>query len=122
MVKIVIPIEESDEERSLIFPHFGRAPNFAIIDLNENGILTSISHIENTGEHFGGHGKAMTHVSALKPDILVVKGMGQRGLQAFQSMGITVLTGDVNTVREAITAYSNNRLVNLTKTCGEAQH
>jgi predicted Fe-Mo cluster-binding NifX family protein len=122
MVKIVIPIEKSDEERSIIFPHFGRAPNFAIIELNENGTLRSISYMENTGEHFGGHGKAMTQVSALKPDILVVKGLGQRGLQAFQSMGITVLTGDVNTIGEAITAYSNSRLVNLTETCGEAQH
>jgi predicted Fe-Mo cluster-binding NifX family protein len=122
MVKIVIPIEELFEEKSVIFPHFGRAPNFAVAEVNENGSLSSISYVKNTGEHFGGHGKAMNIVSAVKPDILVVKGMGPRGLQAFQDMGVSVMTGEVSTVGEAITDYMNGRLVELTEGCHEARH
>jgi predicted Fe-Mo cluster-binding NifX family protein len=122
MVKIVIPIESLFEEKSVIFPHFGRAPNFAVINVRENGTLNSISYIKNTGEHFGGHGKAMTIVSEVKPDVLVVKGMGPRGLQAFQSIGVSVMTGDANTVGEAIDDYINGRLVELTEGCHEARH
>jgi predicted Fe-Mo cluster-binding NifX family protein len=122
MVKIVIPIEDLFEERAVIFPHFGRAPNFAVAEVNENGSLNSISYVKNTGEHFGGHGKAMTIVSAIKPDVLVVKGMGPRGLQAFQELGVSVMTGEANTVGEAIADYMNGRLVKLTEGCHEARH
>lgn len=122
MVKIAIPIEDLFEEKSVIFPHFGRAPNFAIAELKENGTLSSISYVKNTGEHFGGHSKAMTIVSAVKPDVLVVKGMGPRALQAFQNMGISVMTGDANTVGEVITYYINGKLVELTEGCHEARH
>ena len=94
MVKIVIPIEDLFEEKSVIFPHFGRAPNFAVAEVKEDGSLSSISYVKNTGEHFGGHGKAMNIVSAVKPDVLVVKGMGPRGLQAFQDLGVSVMTGE----------------------------
>ena len=122
MVKIAIPIEDLFEEKSVIFPHFGRAPNFAVADVEENGTLSSISYVKNTSEHFGGHGNAMTIVSAVKPDVLVVKGMGPRGLQAFQNMGVSVMTGDANTVGEAITDYRNGKLVELTEGCHEASH
>jgi len=122
MVKIVIPIEDLLEEKSVIFPHFGRAPNFAVAEVRENRVLSSISYIKNTGEHFGGHGKAMTIVSDVKPDVLVVKGMGPRGLQAFQNIGVSVMTGEANTVGEAIADYINGRLVELTEGCHEASH
>ena len=122
MVKIVIPIEGLFEEKSVIFPHFGRAPNFAVAEVRENGTLDSISYVKNTGEHFGGHGKAMTIVSEVKPDVLVVKGMGPRGLEAFQNIGVSVMTGDANTVGEAIDDYINGRLVELTEGCHEARH
>ena len=122
MVKIAIPIEDLFEEKSVIFPHFGRAPNFAVADVEENGTLSSISYVKNTSEHFGGHGNAMTIVSAVKPDVLVVKGMGPRGLQAFQNMGVSVMTGDANTVGEAIADYRNGKLVELTEGCHEARH
>jgi predicted Fe-Mo cluster-binding NifX family protein len=122
MVKIVIPIEDLFEEKSVIFPHFGRAPNFAVADVEENGTLRSISYVKNTGEHFGGHGKAMTIVSTVKPDVLVVKGMGPRALQAFQNLDVSVMTGDANTVEEVIADYINGKLVELTEGCHEARH
>jgi len=122
MIKIAIPIEDLLEENSVICPHFGRAPNFAIVELKENKTLSSISYVKNTAEHFGGQGNAMTVVSDLKPDVVVVKGMGPRGLQAFQSMSVSVMTGDVNTVGEAIAGYTNCRLVELTEGCNEGRH
>ncbi|MEM3018109.1 MAG: NifB/NifX family molybdenum-iron cluster-binding protein, partial [Candidatus Bathyarchaeia archaeon] len=122
MVKLVIPVERFDGERSILFPHFGRAPYFAVAELSEDGSVRSISPVDNVGGHFGGHGAAEVLVSKLEPDALIVKGMGPRGLEAFQSKGIAVYTGDVNTVGEAITAYTTGRLVTLTEACREARH
>jgi predicted Fe-Mo cluster-binding NifX family protein len=40
MVRLVIPIQRFEIERSVIFPHFGRAPEFAVIDLSQRGRTT----------------------------------------------------------------------------------
>jgi len=122
MVRLVIPIESFDIERSVISPHFGRAPEFAVIDLSAEGRAISITSERNVGEHFGGHGGAETIVASLKPDALVVKGMGPRGLPAFQNHGIVVLTGPVSNLGEAVEAYVAGRLVCLTEPCKDARH
>ena len=122
MVKLVIPVEKFDRENSTIFPHFGRAPSFAVVELLQDGSMKSISSVDNVAEHFGGHGGAETLVSNLEPNALVVKGMGPRGLQAFQSRGIAVFTGDVTTVKDAVSAYLGGKLVGLTEPCKDAQH
>jgi predicted Fe-Mo cluster-binding NifX family protein len=122
MVRLVIPIERFDIERSPIFSHFGRAPEFAVIDLSEEGRVVSIKSERNVGEHFGGHGGAETVVRSLKPDALVVKGIGPRGLAAFQSSGIVVFASPVNSVGEAVEAYLAGRLRCLTEPCKDARH
>ena len=120
MVRLVVPIESFDIERSVVFPHFGRAPEFAV-DLSGEGRVISITSERNLGEHFGGHGGAETVVTSLKPDALVVKGMGPRGLAAFQNSGIAVLTGSVSNLGEAVEAYLAGRLVCLTEPCKDAR-
>jgi len=122
MVRLVIPIETFDYERSVIFPHFGRAPQFAVVEISDEGRVISMSTQTNVGEHFGGQGGAEAIVTGLGPDALVVKGMGPRGLQAFQSSGIAVFTGPVNNVGEAVESYLAGRLSGLTEPCRDARH
>ena len=122
MVRLVIPIESFDYERSVIFPHFGRAPEFAVVEISDEGRVISMSSQKNVGEHFGGHGGAEAIVTGLGPDALVVKGMGPRGLQAFQSNGVAVFTGPVNDVGQAIEAYLGGRLSDLSEPCRDARH
>lgn len=122
MVRLVVPIERFDLERSVLFPHFGRAPEFAVLDLSGEGRVISIRSEENVGEHFGGDGGAETVVTSLKPDALVVKGMEARGLAAFQNSGIAVLTGPVSNLGEAVEAYLAGRLSCLTEPCKDARH
>jgi len=122
MVRLVIPIERFDIERSVIFPHFGRAPEFAVIDLSKEGRVISMKSERNLGEHFGGHGGAEAVVTGLKPDALVVKGMGPRGLADFQSNGIVVFASPLNSVGEAVEAYLAGRLSCLTEPCKDAHH
>jgi predicted Fe-Mo cluster-binding NifX family protein len=122
MPRLVIPIESFDNERSVIFPHFGRSPEFAVVEISGEGRIVSISPERNVGEHFGGQGGAESIVTGLRPDALVVKGMGPRGLEMFQSNGVAVFTGPVNNVGEAVEAYLAGRLSGLTEACREARH
>jgi len=122
MVRLVIPVESFENERSVIFPHFGRAPEFAVIEISGDGRVISMTSQTNVGEHFGGQGGAESFVTGLGPDALVVKGMGPRGLQAFQSNGIAIFTGPVNNVGEAIESYLAGKLSGLTEPCRDARH
>ncbi len=126
MVRIVIPIAKFEGDESIIFQHFGRSPQFAVVDLSDEGEILSIQSRENVGEHFGGHGQAATIVSDLRPDALIVKGMGPRGLNSFQSKGIAVFTptfpDTVKTVGEAVRQYVRGALVGMTEPCREARH
>ncbi|MEM2106733.1 MAG: NifB/NifX family molybdenum-iron cluster-binding protein [Candidatus Bathyarchaeia archaeon] len=77
MLKIIIPVERFEGKDSFISNHFGRAPEFALVEISENRSLRNISPVKNVEEHFGGHGTAERIVSNLKPDIIIVKGMGR---------------------------------------------
>ncbi len=122
----MIPIEKFEGVQSVIFQHFGRAPLFAVVDLSDEGEILSIQQRENVGQHFGGHGHAATIVSELKPDALIVKGMGPRGLNRFQSEGVAVFTPTfpdaIKTIGEAIQQYVRGALVGMTEPCREARH
>jgi len=122
MVRLVIPIESFDIQRSVISEHFERAPEFVMIDLSHEGRVISITPERNVGEHLGGCGGLETVVTSLKPDALVVKGMGPRDLAAFQSNGIVVFASPVNNVGEAVEAYLAGRLSCLTEPCKDARH
>jgi predicted Fe-Mo cluster-binding NifX family protein len=122
MVRLAIPVERFDGENSVISYHFGRAPMFALVTLNSDGRVESIEPVPNVGEHFGGHGAAETLALRLNIDAVVVRGMGPRGLQAFHGEGVAVLTGEVDTIREALDAYINGKLIALTEPCREARH
>ncbi|MFX1485990.1 MAG: NifB/NifX family molybdenum-iron cluster-binding protein [Promethearchaeota archaeon] len=122
MVKIVIPIEEFAGEKSQISGHFGRAPVFAVVELSKENEVRSLNPVKNVGEHFGGRGRASALIVDLKPDVLIVKGLGRRAISLFQDLGIDVFSGEVGSVREAIDAYVDKKLVPLTEPCGESRH
>lgn len=120
--RIIVPLAEEKGLDSRLAEHFGRAPYFALIDLDEKGEISKVETVLNTGEHLGGAGHMHDNIMSLKPDAIIVYGMGPRGLSSFQSVGVAVLKANANTVREVITAYKRNELQELTEGCHEARH
>ena len=51
--RIVVPVSEEKGIDSRLSQHFGRAPFYAIIDLDENSKVIGEGTIANTSEHFG---------------------------------------------------------------------
>ena len=103
---------------SVLSQHFGRAPFYAIIDLDENEKVIGKGTIANTSEHFGGVGLPPDRIMQLKPKALVTYGMGSKALQMFEAGGVAVLRTEANTVKEVVQAYKNNELQELTTGCG----
>jgi len=121
-VRIIVPTVDESGLDAQLAEHFGRAPRFAIVELDENGEVSSVKTIPNLGEHAGGKGEAHDNILKLEPNAIIVHGMGPRGLTTFQSARVAVLRANANTVKEVIAAYQEDRLQELTEGCHQGHH
>jgi len=121
-VRIVVPVSDEKGINSHLSQHFGRAPFYAIIDLDEKGQVIGQGTIANTSEHFGGVGLPPDRILQLKPKALVTYGLGSKAIKMFQDAGVAVLRTEANTVREVVNAYNNDELQELTHGCHQAHH
>jgi predicted Fe-Mo cluster-binding NifX family protein len=120
--RIIVPAAGQEGLNANLAEHFGRAPYFAVVDLNDNGDVANVKTVPNVGEHAGGMGHAHDNILELQPNVIIVYGMGPRGLNTFQSAGIAVLRANADTVKEVIAAYKDDRLQELTEGCPHAHH
>ena len=120
--RIVIPVQDESGLNARLSEHFGRAPYFAVVDLDENGRISDQKSVRNASEHFGGTGRPPDRILQLRPNALVTYGMGPRALAIFQNARVPVLRANVNTVKDVITAYNNDTLEELTEGCRNARH
>ena len=121
-VRIVVPVSDERGIDAKLSQHFGRAPFYAIIDLDEEGRVIGQGTISNTSEHFGGVGLPPDRILQLRPKALVTYGLGSKALRMFQDAGVAVLRTEANTVRDVVNAYNNDELQELTQGCHHAHH
>lgn len=120
MTRVVIPVAASDGAH--LAEHFGRAPYFAVIEVNGDGSVVSKDVRPNRGEHAGGRGHAHDNILQYTPNVIVVHGMGPRGLRSFQSKNIAVLKASSTSVAEVLRSYIDGALQELTDGCADAHH
>lgn len=120
--RIVVPTIGQEGLNANLAEHFGRAPYFTAVDLNDKGAVTNVETVPNVGEHAGGMGHAHNHILELQPNAIIVYGMGPRGLNTFQNAGIAVLRANANTVNEVVASYKDDKLQELTEGCQDAHH
>ena len=120
--RIIVPTIGQEGMKDNLAQHFGRAPYFTAVDLSDNGEVAGVKVVQNVGEHAGGMGHAHDNILDLHPNIIIVCGMGPRGLNTFQGAGISVLRANADTVKEVIEAYKDGKLQALTEGCADAHH
>ena len=120
--RIIAPAVNQEGLKANLAEHFGRAPYFAVVDLNDDGEVATVKTVPNVSEHAGGRGYTHDHILGLKPNAIIVYGMGPRGLNTFQSAGVAVLRANAKTVGEVVTAYKDDVLQELTEGCQHAHH
>jgi predicted Fe-Mo cluster-binding NifX family protein len=118
--RILIPVQ--NQTKTTIAQHFGRAPYFALFELDESGSIVKDEVHPNSGEHSGGRGHAHDNVLHLNPHVIIVQGMGPRGILSFQNNNIAVLKANSSHIDELIRAYNQGTLTELTEGCTDAHH
>ena len=119
--RIVIPAEDENGLNARLSEHFGRAPYFIIVEL-EDGSVTSVQVVPNESEHFGGFGLPSDRILQVRPNAIITYGIGPRALSIFQRAGVAVLRANADTVKDVIEAYKQDKLEELTEGCHYARH
>ncbi len=120
--RIVIPTEDKSGLEANLAQHFGRAPYYTVVDLDESHKIVGVRTEVNKGEHIGGSGHPHEHLLALKPNIFVVQGMGPGCLGSLQNAGVTVLKSTGTTVKEITELFKEGKLSELASGCEHAHH
>lgn len=120
--RVVIPIIEDRGGDSQLSEHFGRAPFFAIFELDEGGQVAIQRIVPNDSEHFGGVGSPPDRILKLNPSAVITYGMGPRALSRFQDAKVAVLRANSSLVRDILSAYMRDDLEELTEGCRHARH
>jgi predicted Fe-Mo cluster-binding NifX family protein len=118
--KIIVPVEDASGKDAKIAAHFGRAPYFAQVELDQNGQITNIKIDPNTGEHMGGVGHPHDSLATLKPVAIIANAMGPGGLNSFREAGVTVLKAQGQTLNEVAANYTTGKLQPLIAGCQHA--
>lgn len=120
--RIIVPTDTQQGLDAPLAQHFGRAPYYAVVELDNNGEITSVKTVPNIGEHAGGRGFSHDNILTQEPTAIIVYGMGPRGLISFQNAGVAVLKANANTVGEVVASFKDDELVELTEGCEHAHH
>jgi len=121
--RIMMPVEDEAGLEAQVAHHFGRAPYFAIVELDENQKIPKVQTEPNKSEHMGGApGHSHESFLALKPDVVVAYTMGLGALSTFQNSGITVLEATATTVKGNVESFKEGKLKELAGGCEHAHH
>ncbi|WP_457563924.1 NifB/NifX family molybdenum-iron cluster-binding protein [Caminibacter pacificus] len=104
-MRVVIPTSTPDGLLAKRGAHFGKAPFYIIVDI-ENNEVKDVNFTQNPGHAGGACGNAVTNIQSLGADALIVAGIGARPLMGFKEVGIKVYYDNVSpTVGEAIERF-----------------
>jgi len=101
-VIIAIPTEDGRGLDSQVAQHFGRAPYFTLIEV-EDGEIKDVRVLEAPMTHEPG--ELPTLLRRENVEVILAYGIGGRAAAFFESYGIKVLTGVEGRVREVIKAF-----------------
>jgi len=119
-MRVVIPTSTPDGLLAKRGAHFGKAPFYVIVDI-ENDKIKDIDFTPNPGHAGGACGNAVMNIKNLGADALIVSGIGARPLMGFKEVGIKVYYDNVSpTVEEAINKLINGEIgeIELENACG----
>jgi predicted Fe-Mo cluster-binding NifX family protein len=106
-MKVCFPVAKAEGLESEVYGHFGSAPEFMVVDTDDNNIAT----IKN-GDQDHEHGMC-NPVKALNNqhiDALVVAGIGAGALSKLNQQGITVFQAQAKTVKDNIRMLQDKNL------------
>ncbi len=119
-MKVSVPVMDRSGMSSTVGQHFGKVPDYAIMDTDSG----TLSFLENTSEHRGGVGMPPELLAKAGVDVMICAGLGPKAVDMLSSLGIQVFVGAKGTVGETLEAYRSGKLLRADhdNACQEHHH
>lgn len=108
-MKIAITAETAAGLESPVAQHFGHAPYFALVQL-ENDAVTATEVVANPFAEAHEPGQIPAFIQQQGAEVMISGGMGGRAIAFFQEAGVQTATGATGTVNQALKAYLSGTL------------
>jgi predicted Fe-Mo cluster-binding NifX family protein len=108
-MKIAVTAENNNGLESTVAQHFGHAPFFLLVDV-ENGEITATQSVVNPFSDHHQPGQIPGFIKEQNADVILSGGMGGRAIQFFEQHGIKTATGANGTVRQSLENYLGGNL------------
>lgn len=109
VTRVAISAGDNSGLDSLVSPHFGRCPYYALVDIDGRDVK-QVNAIANPYYEQHAPGVVPGFIHDQRVDIMLTGGMGRRAIGFFQEYGIEAVTGASGTVRDALEEYLGGRL------------
>ena len=120
-MKIAVTVESNNGLDSIVAEHFGRAPCFMLVDV-ENGEVIATQGIVNPFAEAHQPGQVPGYIHEQKANVILSGGMGGRAIGFFEQLGIKAATGANGTVRQALENYLGGKLKEAAPCLESAAH
>ena len=121
-MRVVIPTNTPDGLLAKRGAHFGKAPFYVIVDI-ENGEIKDVDFTPNPGHSGGACGNAVMNIKNLGADALIVSGIGPNPLMGFKQVGIKVYYDEESpTVEESINKLIKGELKEMSPEMSCSHH
>ncbi|BBE31181.1 dinitrogenase iron-molybdenum cofactor biosynthesis protein [Tepiditoga spiralis] len=107
MKKLGIPLITNEGENSVISEHFGHAPYFGFVKID--GSNYEVEVIKNPMEEHGP-GDIPNYMKENDVNVMIVRGIGGRAIDFFNSLGIEVYRGAAGTIKDLVNAYLKDEI------------
>ena len=112
-MKVCFPVKLNEGMESVPYGHFGSAPEFVIVNLEDNTVK-SIGNGDLNHEH--GKCQPIKAISGETIDAVVVGGIGQGAIIKLRSMGIKIYKSEAGTIEGNIALLKDNKLIEFSST------
>ncbi len=121
-MRVVIPTNTPDGLMAKRGAHFGKAPFYVIVDIEEDEIK-DVDFTSNPGHSGGACGNAVENIKNLGADALIVSGIGPNPLMGFNQIGIKVYyDGESPVVEESIKKLIDGNLQEMSPDMSCSHH
>ena len=108
-MKIAITAETNNGLDSMVAQHFGHAPFFILVDV-EDGEVSASQGVANPFVNGHAPGQVPGFIKEQNADVMLSGGMGGRAIQFFEQVGVQTATGASGTVRQSLENFFGGKL------------
>ncbi|MDK2864894.1 MAG: hypothetical protein PWP37_1086 [Thermotogota bacterium] len=108
---IAIPVASDKGLDSVISEHFGRAPYYAFVEVEDGEIISAKVEPNPFSEH--GPGQIPGYMRGKGVHVLIARGIGHRAVEYLNEYGVRVVRGAHGTVKDVVRSFLQDELEDI---------